>query len=93
MEPLWNRNYIEEVQIYATETIGCEGRAQYYETAGAIRDMLQNHILQVLSLIAMEAPCRMSAKEVRREKTKVLAATRMSENVIFGQYHGYRDEV
>ncbi len=92
LEPLWNRNYIEEVQIFATETIGCEGRSQYYETAGAVRDMLQNHILQVLALIAMEAPCRMSAKEVRREKTKVLAATRMSENIILGQYHGYRDE-
>ncbi|WLW36938.1 glucose-6-phosphate 1-dehydrogenase [Synechococcus phage S-8S29] len=92
LEPLWNRNYIDEIQIYATETIGCEGRSQYYETAGAVRDMLQNHILQVLALIAMEAPCRMSAKEVRREKTKVLAATRMSENIILGQYHGYRDE-
>jgi glucose-6-phosphate 1-dehydrogenase len=92
LEPLWNRNYIEEIQIFATETIGCEGRAQYYETAGAVRDMLQNHILQVLALIAMEAPCRMSAKEVRREKTKVLAATRMSDNIILGQYHGYRDE-
>ena len=92
LEPLWNRNYIEEVQIFATETIGCEGRAQYYETAGAVRDMLQNHILQVLALIAMEAPCRMSAKEVRREKTKVLAATRMSKNIILGQYNGYRDE-
>ena len=77
LEPLWNREYIEEVQIFATETIGCEGRAQYYETAGAVRDMLQNHILQVLALIAMEPPCKMSAKEVRREKTKVLAATRM----------------
>ena len=92
LEPLWNRQYIEEIQIFATETIGCEGRSQYYETAGAVRDMLQNHILQVLALIAMEAPCRMSAKEVRREKTKVLAATRMSENIILGQYHGYRDE-
>ena len=92
LEPLWNREYIEEVQIFATETIGCEGRAQYYETAGAVRDMLQNHILQVLALIAMEPPCKMSAKEVRREKTKVLAATRMSPTIILGQYHGYRDE-
>ena len=92
LEPLWNRNYIEEVQIYATETIGCEGRAQYYETSGAVRDMLQNHILQVLALIAMEAPCRMSATEVRREKTKVLAATRMSPSIILGQYESYRSE-
>ena len=77
LEPLWNRNYIEEVQIFATETIGCDGRAQYYDTAGVVRDMLQNHMLQVLSLIAMDAPCRMDAREIRREKTKVLAATRL----------------
>ena len=92
LEPLWNREHIEEIQIFATETISCDGRAQYYETAGAVRDMLQNHILQVLSLVAMEPPCRMSAKEVRREKTKVLAATTMSPSIILGQYDGYRNE-
>ena len=91
-EPLWNRQYIDEIQIYATETIGCEGRSQYYETAGAVRDMLQNHILQVLSLIAMEPPSKMNAREIRREKTKVLAATRMSPNVILGQYESYKSE-
>jgi len=92
LEPLWNREYIEEVQIFATETIGCEGRSQYYETSGAVRDMLQNHMLQVLALVAMEAPCRMNARELRREKTKVLAATRLGTDVILGQYDGYRSE-
>jgi len=92
LEPLWNRQYIDEIQIFATETISCDGRSQYYETAGAVRDMLQNHILQVLALIAMEPPCKMNATEVRREKTKVLAATRLGEDTIFGQYEQYRTE-
>ena len=92
LEPLWSREYIEEVQIFATETIGCEGRSQYYEDAGVVRDMLQNHMLQVLSLIAMEAPCRMDAKEIRREKVKVLSATRLGKKFVTGQYEGYLGE-
>ena len=92
LEPLWNRECIEEVQVYATETIGCEGRSQYYETAGVVRDMLQNHMLQVIALIAMEAPCRMDAKEIRREKVKVLSATHLGEDMILGQYDTYKHE-
>ena len=92
LEPLWNREYIEEVQIFATETIGCEGRSQYYDGAGVVRDMLQNHMLQILALVAMEAPCRMDAKEIRREKVKVLSATHLGEDMILGQYETYRDE-
>jgi glucose-6-phosphate 1-dehydrogenase len=92
LEPLWNRQYIDEVQIFATETIGCEGRSQYYDGSGVVRDMLQNHMLQVLALIAMEAPCRMNATEIRREKTKVLAATRLGHKVVFGQYDTYKSE-
>ena len=67
LEPLWNRNYIDEIQIYATETIGCEGRSQYYEGSGVIRDMLQNHLLQIISLVAMEPPSKLDAREIRRE--------------------------
>ena len=91
-EPLWNRNYIEEVQIFATETIGCEGRSQYYEHAGVVRDMLQNHLLQILALIAMEPPSKINANEIRREKVKVLSATRLGTKYVPGQYEGYRSE-
>ena len=92
LEPLWNREYISEIQIYATETLGCEGRSQYYDGSGVVRDMLQNHMLQVLALIAMEPPCRNNATEIRREKTKVLSATRLGNKFITGQYEGYREE-
>ena len=92
LEPLWNRTYVDEVQIYATETFGCEGRSQYYDGAGAVRDMLQNHLLQILALIAMEPPSKNNATEIRREKVKVLSATRLGHKYIAGQYKGYRDE-
>src|SRR4029450_12508172 len=71
-EPIWNARYIDHVQITAAETLGVEGRAGYYETAGALRDMVQNHLLQLLCLVAMEAPTDLSADSIRDEKVQVV---------------------
>jgi glucose-6-phosphate 1-dehydrogenase len=76
LEPLWNRNYIDHVQISVTETLGVEYRAPYYEKAGALRDMVQSHLMQVLTLVAMEPPGEYAADAVRDEKVKVLRSLR-----------------
>jgi glucose-6-phosphate 1-dehydrogenase len=75
-EPLWNTRYIDHLQITAAETLGVEGRAGYYEEAGALRDMVQNHLLQLLCLVAMEAPSDLSADNIREEKVKVVRCLR-----------------
>ena len=74
LEPLWNRNYIDNIQISASETLGIEFRAKYYEKSGALRDMIQSHLMQVMTLVAMEPPTDLSADGVRDEKVKVLRA-------------------
>ncbi|MDT8281664.1 MAG: glucose-6-phosphate dehydrogenase, partial [Gammaproteobacteria bacterium] len=76
MEPLWNRNYIDHIQISTSETIGIEYRANYYEKSGALRDMIQSHLMQMMTLVAMEPPVEYTADAVRDEKMKVLRAIR-----------------
>lgn len=91
-EPVWNCNYIEHVQITAAEDIGVEDRGGYYEQAGALRDMVQNHILQLLCMVAMEAPVSFDANEIRNKKLDVLKAVRkwskeeVHHNAVRGQY-------
>ena len=91
-EPLWNHRFIDHVQITASETLGVEGRGPYYDNSGALRDMVQNHLLQLLCLVAMEPPTDLSADSVRDEKVKVVRSLRplsesdVAENVVRGQY-------
>lgn len=107
-EPIWNKNYIDHIQISASETVGVEARGGYYEGAGALRDMVQNHILQLLCMIAMEPPVSFDANEIRNKKVDVLNAIRridkseVQEYAARGQYRsgwmkgekvaGYREE-
>ena len=95
-EPLWNRNYIDHVQISVSESLGVEYRAGYYEKAGALIDMIQSHLIQVMTLVAMEAPFALNGDAVRDEKVKVLKAVRpippdrVSEFAVRAQYAGGR---
>ena len=97
-EPLWNRNYIDSVEISATETLGVENRGKYYEGAGALRDMIQNHLMQLMAFVAMENPAVFDPEPIRDEIVKVFRALRpykthdMDNLIVRGQYDGYREE-
>ncbi len=97
-EPVWNRNYIDQVQITVTEDILVGDRGEYYDRAGVLRDMFQNHLLQLLALVAMDPPYAFEADALRNEKVKVLNSVRrmslhdLHENLVIGQYDGYHIE-
>jgi glucose-6-phosphate 1-dehydrogenase len=97
-EPIWNRNHVDYVEITAAESIGIEGRGAFYEATGVVRDIIQNHLLQVMSLVTMEVPASFSADDIRDEKSQVLRSVRnldlndVANHAVRGQYRGYREE-